>query len=134
MAGCGAVMWAIHPQRVEAVLWVAERKSMLSNLAWCACLVLAIESSKRLAQRTWLGETRPRLITSLTRYGALILVFVLGLLSKQSVVTLPCVLLLIDAWQVTLTGSTLGVFRWGKLIQAINSECYSTFHYLHFRC
>ncbi len=30
----GALIWAIHPQRVEAIAWISERKSLLSNLAW----------------------------------------------------------------------------------------------------
>jgi hypothetical protein len=79
-----AAVFAIHPLRVESVAWVAERKDVLSGLffmltLWCyACYV-----------------ERP---ASWSRYVCVIIVFLLGLLAKPMLVTLPCVLLLLDYW------------------------------------
>ena len=86
-----ALLFAVHPMRVESVAWVAERKDVLSGLAWMAILLLWA----RYAERPSVG-----------RYLAVVLAFVLGLLAKPMLVTLPFVLLLVDVWP-------LG--RWGRV-------------------
>ncbi len=78
-----AALFGIHPLHVESVAWVSERKDVLSALFW----VLALLAYGRYAQRP-----------GLLRYGAVLGLFVLGLLSKPMVVTLPFVLLLWDHW------------------------------------
>jgi tetratricopeptide (TPR) repeat protein len=79
-----AAVFAIHPLRVESVAWVAERKDVLSGLFF----VLTIGAYVRYARRPW----------SAARYGLVLLLFSLGLLSKPMLVTLPLVLLLLDYW------------------------------------
>jgi Flp pilus assembly protein TadD len=79
-----ALLFALHPMRVESVSWVAERKDLL-----CAFFFL-------LALRCYLAWTeRP---SSRPRYVALCLLFSLALLSKPMAVTFPFVLLLADYW------------------------------------
>jgi protein O-mannosyl-transferase len=76
-------IYALHPLRIESVVWIAERKDLLSGFffltaIWC-----------------YLGyRERP----SRGRYYLVLGVFVLGLMSKPMVMTLPFVLLLLDWW------------------------------------
>jgi tetratricopeptide (TPR) repeat protein len=79
-----AAVFAIHPLRAESVAWVAERKDVLSGLFFMLTL------------GAWLRYVkRP---DSKGRYALVILLFALGLLSKNMLVTLPFVLLLLDYW------------------------------------
>jgi len=79
----GAV-FAIHPLRVESVAWVSERKDVLSGLFF----MLTIGAYVRYTRLPW----------SAARYGLVVLLFVMGLLCKPMLVTLPLVLLLLDYW------------------------------------
>lgn len=78
-----AFLFALHPQHVESVAWISERKDVLSGLFWMLTLCAWV----------WYVERR-----SWQRYSLAMLTFALGLLSKPMVVTLPCVLLLLDFW------------------------------------
>ena len=78
-----AALFATHPLHVESVAWIAERKDLLSTFFFLLALA---------AYRTYVH--RPSLARSLTLAG----LFVLGLLAKPMVVTLPFVLLLLDYW------------------------------------
>lgn len=86
-----AALFAIHPVNVESVSWITERKNTLSMfLGMCSgwlFLRSALRSEGQPAKTAW----RPYL-------GAL-LVFVLGLLAKTSIVTLPGVFLILLAWR-----------------------------------
>jgi Tfp pilus assembly protein PilF len=78
-----AAAFALHPLHVESVAWIAERKDLLSTFFWLLTMwayVRYVENPK------------------LKWYLAAILLFVLGLMSKPMVVTLPFVLLLLDYW------------------------------------
>ena len=79
-----AAIFAVHPLRVESVAWVTERKDVLSGLFF----VLTLAAYVRFVRRPF----------SLGRYLLLVIVFALGLMAKQSLVTLPFVLLLLDYW------------------------------------
>ncbi|HEV2391765.1 MAG TPA: tetratricopeptide repeat protein [Verrucomicrobiae bacterium] len=83
-----AALFAIHPLHVESVAWIAERKDVLSTLfflltLWAYCRFV---EKRRTAEGGWLW------------YGSALLCFVLGLMSKPMLVTLPFVLLLLDYW------------------------------------
>ncbi len=78
-----AGLFALHPMNVETVAWVAERKNLLSMLF----LLLA------LAAYGWYAK-QPRA----GRYVLVAFLFVLGLMAKPQVITLPFVLLLWDYW------------------------------------
>jgi tetratricopeptide (TPR) repeat protein len=78
-----AAMFAVHPLHVESVAWIAERKDVLSTLLWAFTVwAYAIYTRKP-------GWTRGLAVCG---------VFVLALLAKPMVVTLPFVLLLLDIW------------------------------------
>jgi protein O-mannosyl-transferase len=78
-----AALFAIHPLHVESVAWVAERKDVLSTfIAILTLLMYASYVQKR----------------STARYLALCGCFILGLMSKPMLVSLPFVLLLLDYW------------------------------------
>ena len=78
-----AAIFALHPFNVESVAWIAERKNVLSTFFFLFTL----------AAYTWYVR-RP----NLKRYCGVAALFVLGLASKPMVITLPCVLLLLDYW------------------------------------
>ena len=87
-----AALFAIHPLHVESVAWVAERKDVLSGLFFVLTLA------------AYLGYVRRPF--SLLRYLLVVLCFVMGLLSKPMLVTLPLVLLLLDYWPLRRFGAT----------------------------
>lgn len=78
-----AVLFAIHPLRVESVAWASERKDVLAGLFW----MLALLAYHHYALRP-----------DLRRYALVIAAFIAGLMSKPNLVTLPLILLLLDAW------------------------------------
>jgi tetratricopeptide (TPR) repeat protein len=78
-----AGLFAVHPLHVESVAWVAERKDVLSTLFWMLTLA------------AYLGYVRR---PGVGRYLLVLLALALGLLAKPMLVTLPCVLLLLDYW------------------------------------
>ncbi len=82
-SGFVAALFAIHPLHVESVAWVSERKDVLSTFFWM------------LAMGTYLFYVeRPKL----NRYLSVVLCFILALMSKPMVVTLPFALFLLDYW------------------------------------
>jgi protein O-mannosyl-transferase len=82
-SGFVAALFAVHPLHVESVAWVAERKDVLSTLFMMLTLWAYV----------WYVRS-PRA----SRYALVLLLFALGLMSKPMLVTLPCVLLLLDVW------------------------------------
>jgi protein O-mannosyl-transferase len=78
-----AMLFAIHPMRIESVAWIAERRDVLSMFFFLLTLMAYTLYAKR---RSYLA------------YAAALLLFAVGLVCKQIVVTLPCVLLLLDFW------------------------------------
>jgi tetratricopeptide (TPR) repeat protein len=79
-----AAVFAIHPLRVESVAWVAERKDVLG----CFFFMLTLGAYARYVRKP----------DSPARYWMVATAFVLALLSKPTMVTLPFVLLLLDYW------------------------------------
>ena len=78
-----AALFALHPINVESVVWIAERKNLLSMLFFLLALG---------AYRWYV------LKPDVSRYAVVALLYALGLMSKPQVITLPCVLLLWDYW------------------------------------
>ncbi len=100
-----AALFALHPIHVESVAWVCERKDVLSTLF---CL-LTIVAYARYAARPGAG-----------RYLLVLLCFIVGLMIKPMLVTLPCVLLLLDYWPL---GRLQGEWRsWGKQLWPLFRE------------
>jgi protein O-mannosyl-transferase len=78
-----AAVFAVHPINIESVAWIAERKNLLSTLFWSLTIFAYLRYIKT---------------TALLDYGLMLIVFMLGLMAKPMLVTLPCVLLLLDVW------------------------------------
>ena len=91
-----AALFGVHPLRVESVVWVAERKDVLS---------LFLATALLLAYASW--SARP---TAVRRAG-LAVIFLAGLLAKPMLVTLPVLLLLVDAWPLGRMPSGEGRLR-----------------------
>ncbi len=84
-----AALFALHPLHVESVAWVAERKDVLSTFFMMLTLWVYTIYVKK-------GGVR--------RYLLVVLFFVLGLMSKPMLVTLPFVLLMLDFWPLGRLG------------------------------
>ena len=103
-----AALFAIHPQHVESVAWIAERKDVLSGLFFVATILAYLRYAAR---------------AGLARYAIVALLFALGLMSKGMLVTLPVVLLLLDYWP-------LGRFKFDSLQGALHRRNRSVFSFL----
>ena len=78
-----AALFAFHPINVESVAWISERKTLLSTFFF----LLALGAYR------WYVAHPGRL-----RYAAVAILYLLGLMSKPQIITLPFVLLLWDYW------------------------------------
>ena len=78
-----AAIFAIHPLRVESVVWIEERKDVLSGVFFMLTLAAYFHYTRK---------------PSIGRYVTMLILFAAGLLSKPMLVTTPFVLLLLDYW------------------------------------
>jgi len=81
VACIAALLFGVHPLRVESVAWITERKDLLYTLFFLGAVVCY---RYYLKQRSW------------QLFGAITALFALSLLSKPVAAILPCVLLLCD--------------------------------------
>src|SRR5208282_972454 len=84
-----AAFFGWHPLRVESVVWVTERKDVLSTLFW----MLTLWAYVKYVEANQAGNSKSKIW-----YGTALVMFVFGLMSKAMLVTVPCVLLLLDYW------------------------------------
>ncbi|HET9372780.1 MAG TPA: tetratricopeptide repeat protein, partial [Vicinamibacterales bacterium] len=85
-----AALFVVHPLHVESVAWITERKDLLSTLFLCLTILAYIRYVRA---------------PGVARYLLVLAMFVLALMAKPMVVTLPILLLLFDVWP-------LGRLRW----------------------
>lgn len=78
-----SALFALHPLHVESVVWISERKDVLSTLFWMLTIWC------------YAGYSTHK---DIKRYLAALIFFSLGLMAKPMLVTLPCILLLLDYW------------------------------------
>src|SRR5713101_6704021 len=78
-----AAFFGVHPFQVESVAWITERKNLVSTLFALLTLLAYVKFTEQRSKR-W--------------YLAAIASFILALMSKPAVVTIPCVMLLMDLW------------------------------------
>jgi hypothetical protein len=76
-----ALIFALHPLRIESVVWITERKDVLSM----TLLMLAL-----LSYASWVKSKR------IVYYLGVVILFCLSLLAKPTAVTLPGLLILFD--------------------------------------
>ena len=79
-----AMIFAIHPVGAESVAWISEGKNTLSLLFYLVALLLYLKYDNN-------GR--------MSYYFLAIIMYVMGLLSKTSIITLPLILLLFAWWR-----------------------------------
>jgi tetratricopeptide (TPR) repeat protein len=85
-AAGAALLFAIHPLRVESVAWITERRDVLSGFFYLAA-VLAYLRAAASGHAVWRRC-----------YAVSLVAFALALLSKSMAVSLPVVLLILDVY------------------------------------
>ena len=100
-ATIAALLFAVHPQHVEVVAWVCERKELLSTLfyllAVCVYLIYGLRQYPRQQRALFMGT---------------FVLFLFCVMSKPMSVTLPVVLLLLDIYPLrrfTGAGGRVGI-------------------------
>src|SRR5712691_814968 len=94
-AGFAALVFGIHPLRVESVAWVTERRDVLSGLFYLSAILIYLRACEGGARgRGW--------------YWGAVGLFVGALLSKSMVVNLPVVLLILDVYPLRRLGGAVG--------------------------
>lgn len=101
-----AAFFALHPLRVESVVWVSERKDVLSCLFWMLTLI------------AYVGYARK---PTILRYMLLSLSLAVGLMAKPMLITIPCVLLLLDYWPLKRLSLRAFIEKIPLLVLAISS-------------
>ncbi len=91
-AGAAALLWAVHPLRVESVAWATERRDVLSGLFYVSAVIAYL---KAVAEP---GRRRPGW------YWGAVGFFAAALLSKSITVTLAAVLLVLDVYPLRRLG------------------------------
>ncbi len=118
LAAIIAALFAWHPLRVESVAWVAERKDVLSTLFGLLALLAYVKSvTSEKCCVNGQGDTSRLILQSTRHYWLALLFFALSLLCKPMLVTLPCLLLLLDFWP--LQRFQVSDFRFQVLIEKI---------------
>jgi len=98
-----AGLFAAHPLHVESVAWIAERKDVLSTLFWMLTLW---------AYAAYVRQPRRG------RYLTVVALYVLGLMAKPMLITLPFVLLLMDLWPLRrMRMEAGGRQEWRRLVR-----------------
>src|SRR5437879_797573 len=109
-----ALFFGLHPLRLESVAWVSERKDVLSacffllSLWAYACFVRPPLNQNAAGSQFGAASLKSGAQSSSwsRTYWLSLILFILGLLSKPMLVTLPFVLLLLDFWPLA---------RWPRL-------------------
>ena len=86
-AGFSALIFSVHPLRVESVAWVTERRDVLSGfflLSCVLCYLRAVLASSRTEYKQWLSIA--------------VVIYAFSLLSKAVGMTLPVLLLIMDVY------------------------------------
>jgi protein O-mannosyl-transferase len=98
-AALAALLFSLHPLRVESVVWATERRDVLSGLFYFAALYCYVSADQS-------DQSRRRLL------GVSVLLYALSLFAKGTAMTLPAVLLLLDVYPLErLPGAPSGWFR-----------------------
>jgi Flp pilus assembly protein TadD len=86
-----AALFAIHPLHVESVVWISERKDVLSTFFFLMTLF---------------AYTRYTRSPGIGNYVVVLVMMAFGLMTKPMLVTLPFVLLLLDLWPLNRINAT----------------------------
>ena len=103
-----AALFAVHPLHVESVAWVSERKDVLSAVFFFLMLNAYVRYVRA---------------ASITRYLAVAVLFVAGLMSKPMLVSAPVVLFLLDYWPLRRFEQPSSTKRKAKILKPDNQRC-----------
>lgn len=93
-AAAGALLWSVHPLRVESVAWVTERRDVLSALLAFASVGMYLRSIGPGRRVAW--------------YVAAVVAFAAALLAKASVMPIPVALLALNVYPLRRIGGEAG--------------------------
>ncbi len=93
-AAAVALLFALHPLRVEPVAWISERKELQGAFFGFLTLLAYAEYARHRRGLTTRGRRAVKAVWYLATLG----LFAVGIFSKPTVVTIPCVMLLLDHW------------------------------------
>ncbi len=94
-AAFAALVFAIHPLRVESVAWATERRDVLSGLFYLSAVLAYLRACDREERgRGW--------------YWGAVALFAGALLSKSMAVNLPVVLMILDVYPLRRLGGSIG--------------------------
>ncbi|MFQ5591858.1 MAG: tetratricopeptide repeat protein, partial [Phycisphaerae bacterium] len=128
-AGCAAALFALHPLRAESVAWIAERRDVVSGLFYVLAVACYIryaasyatgsadragtqqEESLDGAAFALTAARRKRVANRWVWYAGVLLLCLLSLLAKATAITMPFVLLILDAYPLRRTS---GGAKWWR--------------------
>jgi len=94
-AAFAALFFSVHPLRVESVVWITERRDVLSGLFYVLTILTYLRAHDRVGRGTrW--------------YCASVVLFACALLSKSMAVSVPVVLLILDVYPLRRLGGAVG--------------------------
>jgi hypothetical protein len=102
-----AALFAVHPINVESVVWISERKTVLSMTFF----LLALGAWR------WYAA-KPHAL----RYSVVAVLFALGLMAKPQIITFPFVLLLWDYWPLGRLALRHSLFAFRQNSREISGE------------
>ena len=106
-AAFAALLFAVHPLRVESVAWITERRDVLSGLLYVLTILVYLRASDRVTR-------------SARWYGVSVVLFACALLSKSMAVSLPVVLLILDVYPLKRLGGPAG--WWNASVRHVYTE------------
>jgi tetratricopeptide (TPR) repeat protein len=106
-AAFAALLFALHPLRVESVAWATERRDVLSGLFYLLTLLAYLRACQREERGRWW-------------YAGCVALFICALLSKSMAVSLPVVLLILDVYPLRRFGGARG--WWGEAARRVYLE------------
>ena len=92
-AAMATVLFAVHPLRAESVVWIAERRDVLSGAFYMLCVFFYLRYTARSGSRSRWGS-----------YAAAIVMCMLSLSAKATAATIGLVLLVLDVYPLRRVG------------------------------
>jgi len=106
-AAFAALLFAVHPLRVESVAWITERRDVLSGLLYVLTVLAYLRASDRAGRGArW--------------YWVSVVLFSSALLSKSMAVSVPVVLLILDVYPLRRLGGPIG--WWNASVRHVYTE------------
>ncbi len=106
VAGIAGLLFGLHPMNADAILWIAERKTVLSTFFALLALIAYVLYTR---QPNW------------KRYALTWGLYVLALLAKPSALPLPLLMLILDWWPLGRFRSQTGALSEGEIFEKVGA-------------